>query len=81
MKNTQTLQDELFEASLTIDTTADTLNVFVSLFHGNPDQMPTDEVIGNALYGVVRTLNNVSKELSRISAAHKEIATAGGQAK
>ena len=71
-KENKLLQDELFEVSLTLDLIADTLEMFVSLFHGNNEHMPNDEIIGNALYGVSRTITNTSKELERISREHKE---------
>ena len=71
-KTNKLLQDELFEVSLTLDLLSDELEMFVSVFHGNCELMPSDEIIGNALYGVARSLTSISEELSRISREHKE---------
>ena len=75
-KTKKLLQDELFEVSLTLDLLSDELEMFVSVFHGNCELIPSDEIIGNALYGIARSLTSTSEQISRIAIEHKEKAKA-----
>ena len=66
MERTRVCND-LFEVSINLETTADTLQMFVSLFNGNSEEMPHERVIGSALYGVIQTITKIREDVDRIT--------------